>query len=154
VSADGAHRYGLAWYEQTAPLVLTRRQFLGGPEDAARFGLPGFSEMHALEAVDMDGDGVQDLITGKMYYSRPPGHGVPDQEGDPVIYVFKTVRDRPSAANEAPVTFEPYLVDEQVGVGLQLGVGHLDGDSVMDFWRRGQAGSARLLGRMRASLRA
>ena len=31
-----------------------------------------FSQLHALQLVDMDGDGLKDLITGKRYWA----HGV------------------------------------------------------------------------------
>jgi hypothetical protein len=52
-----------------------------------------------------------------------------------VVYVFKTVRGKPSAAGS--VTFEPHLVDMspvgmKSGVGRQLAVGHVNTDGIMD----------------------
>jgi len=52
--------------------------------------------------------------------------GDPDVEGTPVIYVFKLVR----GANGP--TFEPHLVDSEVGLGRQFAVGDLNGDGKVD----------------------
>jgi len=148
VSTDNAHGYGLAWYEQASPLVFTRRQFLGSaaPSDVAKYGMAGFSQAHALEAVDMDGDGVPDLVTGKEHFALPNGFGEPDIDGAPVLYVFKTVRDTPSDANGGSVTFEPHLVDDGVGVGQQLAVGHLNDDGIMDICVASKLGLYAFLG--------
>lgn len=132
VSADNAHSYGISWYEQTAPLVFSRHRFLGDPE---RPGTPGvmFSQPHALEVADMDGDGVSDVITGKTRFANPDGCGDPDLQGAPVVYVFKTLRDMPNETYGGSVTMEPHLVDDQVGIGRQLAVGHLNRDGIMDL---------------------
>ena len=135
VSADWAHGYGLAWYEQTAPYTFTRRQFMGtaSAQDLATYGPVVFSEPHAMEVADMDGDGVPDVITGKMRFANPLGQGDPDPQGAPLLYVFKTKRNTPSAANGGSVTFEPHQIDAAVGVGTQIAVGHLDTDGVLDL---------------------
>ena len=36
-----------------------------------------FSEIHAIDLVDMDGDGLKDIVTGKRFWS----HG---RTGDPI----------------------------------------------------------------------
>jgi hypothetical protein len=51
-----------------------------------------FSQLHAVEVVDMDGDGVKDILTGKRYWAHGPT-GDPEPNAPPVLYWFKTVRD-------------------------------------------------------------
>ena len=72
VSADGAHHWGLSWYEQVPPMQFIKHQFVGtnSPADLLKYGV-GFSEPHALQVADMDGDGVPDIITGKMHFAHP-----------------------------------------------------------------------------------
>ena len=48
-------------------------------------------------------------------------------------YVFKTRRNTPNAAYGGSVTFEPVLIDQQVGIGRQLAVGHLNHDGIKDL---------------------
>jgi len=132
ISADYAHGYGLSWWEQTSPGKFTKHKFAGSPDD----NLPvTFSQPHALEVVDMDGDGVVDVITGKTHLAHPEGLEDPDPDllGEPVNYVFKIKRGVPSAAGS--VTFEPHALDTsnaKVGVGRQIAVGHVNTDGIMD----------------------
>lgn len=132
VSAEWAHGIGISWFEQRAPGVFEKWRFVGGPNEAAMYGGVGFSQPHAMELVDMDGDGVPDVITGKQRFAHPNGYGDPDAYGLPVVYVFRTSRQQPSALG-GPISFRPALVDSQVGVGRQIGVGHLNTDGVMDL---------------------
>jgi hypothetical protein len=132
ISADWAHGYGISWYEQTAPLVFTKHKFAGSPQDNATPGVV-FSQPHALEVVDMDGDGVSDIITGKTRFAHPNGCGDPDLEGSPVVFIFKTVRNMPNANYGGTVTFEPHLVDNMTGIGRQIAAGHLNHDGIMDL---------------------
>src|SRR5262249_6481639 len=100
VSSDAAHGYGASWYEQTSPGKLTKHKFVGSTQDI----LPiRFSQGHAMEVVDMDGDGVSDVVAGKTYLAHPEGLDDPDLRGEPVNYVFKVKRNAPSEAG--PVTF-------------------------------------------------
>jgi hypothetical protein len=135
VAADWAHGWGLAWYEQTAPLTFTKRQFMASnsTQDIAKYGPVAFSQLHSLQVADMDADGIPDIITGKMHFAHPLDQGDPDPNGAPVLYVFKTLRDTPSAANGGSVTFQPIQVDKQVGVGQQIAIGHLNKDGILDI---------------------
>lgn len=132
ITADLAHAYGISWYEQTSVGKFTKHKFVGAPQE----GFPiSFSQPHALEVVDMDGDGVPDVVAGKTYLAHPEGTDPPDPDlhGDPVNYVFKIKRGAPSQGG--PVTFEPHAIDTssaKVGFGRQIAVGHIDTDGILD----------------------
>jgi hypothetical protein len=120
ITADMAHGYGVSWYEQTAPGELSKHQIVREE----------FSQPHAMEVVDMDGDGVSDIVTGKSYLAHPEGLDDPDLRGDPVNYVFKTKREAGS------VVFERHPIDtsdNKVGIGRQVAVGHVDTDGILDI---------------------
>jgi hypothetical protein len=131
-SADWAHGIGLAWYEQVEDMSFTKHYFLWAPGEnpAGNVGI-WFSQAHAAEVVDMDGDGVSDIVTGKFRQAQPEGYGDPDYNGTPVLYVFRTVRDGSNTSGSA--TFEPILIDDASGVGYQFAVGHLNTDGIMDL---------------------
>jgi hypothetical protein len=132
VSAELAHNYGVSWYEQTTPGQFTKHRIAGSPQDPGSTGVV-FSQPHAVEVADMDGDGVRDIITGKSYLAHPNGYGDPDLMGQRVVYVFRTVRHQPSATDSGAVTFEPHLIDGEVGIGQQIAVGHLNLDGTLDL---------------------
>jgi hypothetical protein len=139
VSTDWAHGYGLAWYEQskTAPGTFTKHYI------ANQTIPPVFSEPHAMQLVDMDGDGLSDIIIGKERYAHPRGYGDPDLEGTPVLYVFKLIRD-PAAPGGA--RFDPHLVDSEFGVGRQVTVGHVNTDGIPDICVSSKIGLAVFFG--------
>jgi hypothetical protein len=90
--------------------------------------IPPFSQPHAFLVADIDGDGVKDIVTGKSFYAHPPGMGDPDADGTPVFYVFRLVRGPAHA-----VSWEPHLVDSEVGLGRQFTSGDLNGDGKVDI---------------------
>jgi hypothetical protein len=127
ITADLAHAWGISWYEQTAAGEFKKHKFVGTPEEDLA---ASFSQPHALEVVDMDGDGISDVIAGKSYLAHPEGLEDPDLRGDPVNYVFKIKR------NAGAVELEPHPIDtsnEKVGIGRQIAVGHIDTDGIMDI---------------------
>jgi hypothetical protein len=137
ISADWAHGWGLAWYEQTAPQIFTRHQFMGtnSAADLDKYGPVAFSEPHAMQVADMDGDGIPEMITGKQRFANPLSQNDPDPQGIPVSYVFKVKRNQPS--NGSPVTFELHELDtsadiQKAGVGRQIAIGHIDKDGIPD----------------------
>lgn len=62
------------------------------PAEAAP-GELAFTELHALTMADIDGDGLQDIVTGKRWWSHGSRY---DDENDlahpPVLYWFKLTR--------------------------------------------------------------
>ncbi|HTM45951.1 MAG TPA: VCBS repeat-containing protein [Polyangiaceae bacterium] len=170
VAADWAHGEGLFWYKQDATGHFTKYQFMGGAgqADKTKWGA-GFSEPHALQVTDMDGDGRPDVITGKMRFAHPHGFGDPDNDGLPYLYVFKNVAAADPNSG-GPITLQPVLVDPLpdpfpvgsagnppqlgttatpdtgMGVGRQLAVGHVNTDGIVDICIGSKVGLAVFLG--------
>ena len=150
-SADWAHGENLAWYENATKDPKTPGPFIkhyfmksNSAADMAMYGV-FFSQPHAAQVVDMDGDGVPDIVTGKMRFAHPYDQNDPDPDGEPYLYVFKTVQEmHPGVSGKAH--FEAHLVDGSptavegatgmaggVGVGRQIAVGHINLDGIPDI---------------------
>jgi hypothetical protein len=92
-----------------------------------------FSQLHAVEVADIDGDGLKDIVTGKRFWAHGPG-GDPDPGGTPVLYWFKLVRKADDKAEPAArVSFVPHRIDDASGVGTQFAVGDVSGDGRADI---------------------
>ena len=166
VAADWAHgSQGLWWYQQGKDAggcnwSFTRWQFMGDslhdkPADVTKWGA-GFTEPHAFNVYDMDGDGRPDVIGGKMRFAHPYDQNDPDPDGTPFIYVFKNIAT-PDPNSGGPITLKPILVDGNaaaaagttdagMGVGRQFAVGHVNTDGIMDICVGTKLGLAVFLG--------
>ena len=51
-----------------------------------------FTELHVLQLVDMDGDGLKDIVTGKRWFSHGMEYPENDRDDPPVVAWFKLVR--------------------------------------------------------------
>ena len=136
VTALAAHGYGFAWYQQ-----LKDKDANGSPRFKAhvfmnkeprenRYGVV-FSEIHAVEVTDIDGDGLKDIVTGKCFWAHgPPGTNIaaPDAGAPAVLYWFKLVRNQ-----DGTVDWVPNLIDDNSGVGRQVGLGDVNGDGRPDI---------------------
>ncbi|MEM7011871.1 MAG: PVC-type heme-binding CxxCH protein [Verrucomicrobiota bacterium] len=129
-----AHAYGLAWYEQMTEdgrQTLKQRLIMGKDPMENKYGL-AFSQMHGIAMADIDGDGIEDIITGKRYWA----HGGKDPGGnDPaVLYWFRVVRKQ-LGSDWAPfaVDFVPYKIDDDSGVGTEVNTADMNGDGLLDI---------------------
>jgi hypothetical protein len=129
ITALAAHEFGLAWYEQfrEGSEIRFREHIVmnKAPTDNA-YGVK-FSEIHAIALVDMDGDGLKDLVTGKRFWSHGRT-GDPDRNDAAVLYWFKLARNA-----DKSVDFIPYLIDNESGVGTQVVAGDINGDGLPDI---------------------
>ncbi|HXW07129.1 MAG TPA: VCBS repeat-containing protein [Vicinamibacterales bacterium] len=128
ITALAAHGFGLAWYQQyrEGGEIRFREHVIMNREPAEnRFGVK-FSEVHAIDLVDMDGDGLKDIVTGKRFWSHGRT-GDPDRNDAAVLYWFRLVRG-PGRS----VDFVPYLIDDESGVGTQVVATDVNGDGLPD----------------------
>ena len=132
VTSIAAHGYGLGWYEQLRekdadghPAFRTH-VFMNKETSENRYGV-AFSQLHAVELVDIDGDGLKDIVTGKCFWAHGPT-GDPDPTAPAVVYWFQLVR----GANGS-VDWIPHLIDADAGVGRQIGVMDVNGDGLVDL---------------------
>jgi hypothetical protein len=89
-----------------------------------------FTELHALTTADIDGDGIQDIITGKRHWAHLDSYSDPDPHGAPVLYWFRTVRN-PKAPGGAE--FVPELIHNRSGVGSMIQAVDLNKDGAIDI---------------------
>ena len=132
ITSIAAHGYGLGWYEQLkekdaegSPQFKTH-VFMNKETTENRYGV-AFSQLHAVELVDMDGDGLKDIVTGKCFWAHGPT-GDPDPSAPAVVYWFQLVR-----GSNGEVDWVPHLIDEDAGVGRQIGVADVNGDTWPDL---------------------
>ena len=144
ITSLNAHGYGLAWYEQSQAdgvLQFTRHDIMTGAAADTRFGV-AFSQLHSLALVDMYGDGLKDIVTGKRWWAHN-GHDVGTK--DPaVIYWFQLVR------RNGEVEFIPQPIDSRSGVGTQVWAGDVNGDGLADVVAANKHGAFVHLHRTRA----
>jgi hypothetical protein len=86
-----------------------------------------FTELHAIQLVDMDGDGLKDIVTGKRWFSHGMEYPENDRDDPPVLAWFKLVR---KAGGQ--VEFVPNVINNYAGVGTQIAVVDLNGDKRPD----------------------
>ena len=128
ICALAAHGYGLAWFEQTndakGEITFIKHIILNeetGKQTPApdKYGVV-FSQLHAVDLIDMDGDGLKDIVTGKRFWAHGHAGADPDSDGIPVLYWFQLVR-HPNGQAE----FIPHLIDNDSGVGTQVVAGNI-----------------------------
>src|SRR2546430_2526776 len=131
VTSFAAHGYGLVWYEQVrtnGEITFKQHVILNTEQKPSPnpYGVT-FSQLHAVDLVDMDGDGLKDIVTGKRFWAHG-AHGDPDPNAPAVLYWFRLVRN-----TDKTVDFVPYLIDNDSGVGTQVVAGDFTGDKKPDI---------------------
>src|SRR5262249_1201034 len=92
--------------------------------DRKQFAL--FGQSHALHLVDINGDGLKDLVTGRGFWAHGPKGD--DTPADPAyLYWFEARRGQ-----GGQITFIPRLIDDDSGVGTQFAIADVNGDGLPD----------------------
>jgi len=123
-----AHGYGVAWFEQTddgGVAGWTKHVIVGSKPEENADGVV-FSQPHALDLVDINGDGALDLVTGKRFWAHGP-KGDAEPNAPAVLYWFELKRDAGKASYKA------HLVDDNSGIGTQVVAGEINGDKKPDI---------------------
>lgn len=145
VSALHAHEWGLAWFEQVnkqgdienqvnyGGISLVEHKLMGTREDENQFHV-AFSQPHALEFTDLNGDGGKDIVVGKRVWAHGPDGDV-EPMGTPVLYWFQATEI------DGKVRFIPKLIDAQSGVGTQIWVSDVNKDGRPDVLTASKLGA-------------
>lgn len=129
ITAQAAHGYGLTWWEQYregGEIKFKEHTFMNKEAGENRYGVH-YSQLHAIELVDMDGDGLKDIVSGKRFWAHGPG-GDPEPNAAPVLYWWQLVRNP-----DQSVDWVPHLIDDNSGVGTQVVVKDYNRDGRPDI---------------------
>lgn len=126
ITVGNAHGWGLHWYRQEADGSFSRQVIMGARYKDNLYGVR-FSQPHALALVDIDGDGLRDLVSGKRFWAHGPDGDV-EPNAPAVLYWFKLVQKADGTAD-----FLPFRIDEDSGVGTQLTTGDISGNGFPDL---------------------
>jgi len=121
-----AHGYGLDWWQQHID-PNGARTWTKHPID------PYFAQYHCLEYVDVDGDGVPEVITGNRYRA----HNGNDPGGTDVVgvYIFKW-----NGESWSKQVVDHGVVPYASGTGIYFDVADIDGDGLPDIVCPGKDG--------------
>ncbi|MCA8989299.1 MAG: VCBS repeat-containing protein [Planctomycetaceae bacterium] len=121
------HDYGIFWWE------ITGRDEKGSLQWTEHEIDRSFSQAHALHFADVDGDGQDELITGKRV--RAHNGGDPGGSEPAVVYYY----DWDAKAQK----FVRHDIDTsgKVGIGLQIRTADLNGDGLVDIALAGKSGT-------------
>ena len=90
----------------------------------------------ALDLADIDGDGLKDIVAGKRRWAHGPTGDV-EPGATPVLYWFQLVRGA-----DRTVSYRPHLIDDELGVGVQVIARDLNADGRTDILTASKLGSA------------
>lgn len=138
VTSLQAHGWGLAWFEQTGA-GFEQHLLMNTRDEEAQYGA-AFAQLHALTLADLDGDGDNDIVTGKRKGAHGNGLGA-ELDAPAVLYWFELIREP-----GRPPRYEPQLIDSEVGIGTQLVVADVNEDGLPDLLTAARAGAYLFLG--------
>jgi hypothetical protein len=119
ILSSSAHKFGI-WCHQQRP---------GNGDNPVFIKTDLFkdlvSETHAMHCVDINGDGLKDLVTGKRWWSH--GRNEPGSDKPPMLYWFEANRSA-----DGLTRFIPHVIDNDSGIGTQFVVADFNGDGLLD----------------------
>ncbi len=129
ITAWHCHLYGLVWHKQVrgdaGEIEFQQQVILPSAPDLNSTDLR-ISQLHAFDLVDMNGDGLKDVLTGKRFWAHGP-NGDKEPNAPAVVYWFELQRDA-----DGRVQFIPHQIDDNSGVGTQVAAVDLNNDKTPD----------------------
>lgn len=130
ITAYHCHLFGLCWYKQvrneSGKIQWEKNVILSSNPDENKDPVR-VSQLHAFEAVDINGDGLLDFVTGKRWWAHG-SKGDVEPNAPASLYWFELQRDGKGGAK-----FVPHLIDENSGVGTQVVARDLNEDGIPDI---------------------
>jgi hypothetical protein len=118
VISASAHHYGVWWYEQG-------KDSTGNPSWSQHEISKAFSQSHSSSLTDVNDDGNVDLIVGKRFFAHNDTDHDPGAHDPAVLYWFEFT------PGSAPY-FQPHLIDNDSGSGLNIVARDLTKDGALD----------------------
>jgi len=115
VISSSAHRIGVWWHEQQSDGTFVTRTI-----DES------FSQSHALELADINGDGLKDIVTGKRFWAHGPSGDI--NPSDPAVLVWFELQRKGKE-----VLWVKHEIDNDSGVGTQFVVADINRDKLPDI---------------------
>lgn len=124
------HNFGLYWWRALPPGEDGKLKWKQHLIDDT------FSQPHALHFADIDGDGADELITGKRYFAHNGND--PGGKEPPQLLYYNWSKEK--------LAFERHVIDRgTVGTGLQIRTADLNDDGRLDIAVAGKSGTFILL---------
>jgi hypothetical protein len=133
ITSLNPHGFGFAWYEQLPDKdangeIQFKQHLIMNPSGKPNEYGVGFSQTHSVALIDIDGDGLKDIVTGKRFWAHGKNGPDPHSNDPAVLYWFKLVRGPNHTAE-----FVPHLIDTNSGVGTEVVAGDVNGDGLPDI---------------------
>jgi hypothetical protein len=125
IISTSAHAYGIWWYESNGNA--------NDPSFKTHLIDSSFSQTHGVAFVDMNGDQLPDLVTGKRFFA----HNGKDPGGlEPAVLFWIEM----SRGQDQKPSWILHQIDNDSGVGLHVVVEDIDKDGILDILNANKKG--------------